>query len=93
MSRFFARSDSESETESSEDEQQVIAKAQTQAAAAFGLSDDEDDVKRVVRSAIEKRFVLLSWINSLMYLLSLAVLNDFSTIFSAANVYPKVNSR
>ena len=56
MSRFFARSDSESETESSEDEQ-TVPKPQTQnIAAALAVSDDEEVVKRVVRSTREKRY-------------------------------------
>ncbi|XP_023319384.1 eukaryotic translation initiation factor 3 subunit C-like [Trichogramma pretiosum] len=51
MSRFFATgSDSESDT-SSEEEQ-----IQRAPAAAFTFSDDEEDTKRVVRSAKEKRY-------------------------------------
>lgn len=52
MSRFFAGgSDSESDTDSEKD--QVIARP---AAAAFTFSDEEEEVKRVVRSTKEKRY-------------------------------------
>jgi len=60
MSRFFAASDSDSSSESSdsEDQQAPLARRPQAAAArasAFAFSDDEDDAKRVVRSAKEKR--------------------------------------
>lgn len=56
MSRFFAGvSDSESESQS-EDEQIVTRPA----ANAFSYSSDEDESKRVVRSAKEKRYEELS---------------------------------
>ncbi|XP_063219969.1 eukaryotic translation initiation factor 3 subunit C [Bacillus rossius redtenbacheri] len=51
MSRFFATG-SDSETESSSEEETI----QRQPVAAFTLSDEEEDVKRVVRSAKEKRY-------------------------------------
>ncbi|KAL3271833.1 hypothetical protein HHI36_022303 [Cryptolaemus montrouzieri] len=50
MSRFFAGSDSDSDS-SSEEEQIQRAPAQV-----FTFSDDEEEVKRVVRSAKEKRY-------------------------------------
>ncbi|KAK9880665.1 hypothetical protein WA026_011902 [Henosepilachna vigintioctopunctata] len=50
MSRFFAGSDSDSDS-SSEEEQVQRAPAQV-----FTFSDDEEEVKRVVRSAKEKRY-------------------------------------
>lgn len=54
MSRFFAVSDSESESSSSEEEQ-VQQKAPV-ISSAFTFSDDEEETKRVVRSAREKRY-------------------------------------
>lgn len=51
MSRFFAQSDTESETESSEDEL-IVQKPQSQVI----VSDDEEVVRRVVRSTREKRY-------------------------------------
>lgn len=52
-SRFFM-SDSESESESSEEE--VIKEPAGISSAAFAFSDDEEDTKRIVRSAKEKRY-------------------------------------
>lgn len=52
-SRFFM-SDSESESETSEEE--VINEPTGISAAAFAFSEDEEDTKRVVRSAKEKRY-------------------------------------
>ncbi|KAG1714276.1 Eukaryotic translation initiation factor 3 subunit C [Nymphon striatum] len=54
MSRFFAHSDSESESSSSEEEQTL--QRPSAIASAFTISDDEDETKRVVRSAKEKRY-------------------------------------
>ncbi|XP_042891512.1 eukaryotic translation initiation factor 3 subunit C-like [Penaeus japonicus] len=51
-SRFFM-SDSETESESSEEE---IVKEPAISSAAFVFSEDEEDTKRVVRSAKEKRY-------------------------------------
>jgi len=51
-SRFFM-SDSESESESSEDE---LPAAPIAPLAAFAFSDDEEDTRRIVRSAKEKRY-------------------------------------
>ncbi|XP_063337376.1 eukaryotic translation initiation factor 3 subunit C-like [Pelmatolapia mariae] len=55
MSRFFARSDSESEESSSDDEITDKAPGATFKQSLL-LSDDEEDTKRVVRSAKDKRF-------------------------------------
>lgn len=57
MSRFFKGSDSESESSSSEDEIN-IPRAGTTAArpVAYAFSDEEDEPKRIVRSAKDKRF-------------------------------------
>jgi len=62
MSRFFAASDSDSSSESSDSDDQQQPQLQQQrkgagrgAQAAFMFSDDEDDAKRVVKSAKEKR--------------------------------------
>ncbi|XP_045582241.1 eukaryotic translation initiation factor 3 subunit C [Procambarus clarkii] len=52
-SRFFM-SDSESESESSEEE--IINEPTGISAAAFAFSEDEEDTKRIVRSAKEKRY-------------------------------------
>ncbi|XP_027019058.1 eukaryotic translation initiation factor 3 subunit C [Tachysurus fulvidraco] len=57
MSRFFATgSDSESEESSSADELAPKAPGTTFNKQALLLSDDEEDTKRVVRSAKDKRF-------------------------------------
>ncbi|GAA6091875.1 eukaryotic translation initiation factor 3 subunit C [Tachysurus ichikawai] len=57
MSRFFATgSDSESEESSSADELAPKATGTTFNKQALLLSDDEEDTKRVVRSAKDKRF-------------------------------------
>lgn len=55
MSRFFAKSDSESEESSSDDEITEKAPGATFKQSLL-LSDDEEDTKRVVRSAKDKRF-------------------------------------
>ncbi|XP_073832102.1 eukaryotic translation initiation factor 3 subunit c [Musca autumnalis] len=52
MSRFFATG-SDSESESGEEEVQIPTQAR---AAAYDFSDDEEEVKRVVRSTKEKRY-------------------------------------
>lgn len=53
MSRFFASKDSESETESeaSEEDRKQPSKFQN-----YNLSDDEEESKRTLRSAKDKRF-------------------------------------
>lgn len=56
MSRFFAGGGSDSDSESSSDSE-VVARP---AAPQFSFSDEEEDVKRVVRSTKEKRYEDLS---------------------------------
>ncbi|XP_078681381.1 eukaryotic translation initiation factor 3 subunit C-like [Branchiostoma floridae x Branchiostoma belcheri] len=56
-SRFFATgSDSESESSSESEEQTVVQAKSTVTAKVFAFSDDEEETKRVVRSAKDKRF-------------------------------------
>ncbi|XP_055708199.1 eukaryotic translation initiation factor 3 subunit C isoform X2 [Phlebotomus papatasi] len=57
MPRFFATGSSDSESESLSDDEQIQHKAVT---AQFSFSDDEEEVKRVVRSTKEKRYEELS---------------------------------
>lgn len=57
MSRFFATGGSDSESESSSEEEQIIHRP---APATFTFSDDEEEIKRVVRSTKEKRYEELS---------------------------------
>ncbi|GFX32606.1 eukaryotic translation initiation factor 3 subunit C [Trichonephila clavipes] len=54
MSRFFAGSDTESESSSSEEEQ-IPHKVQG-ISSAYNFSDEEEDIKRIVRTAREKRY-------------------------------------
>ncbi|CAH1233219.1 EIF3C [Branchiostoma lanceolatum] len=56
-SRFFATgSDSESESSSESEEQTVVQAKSTVTTKVFAFSDDEEETKRVVRSAKDKRF-------------------------------------
>lgn len=59
MSRFFTAASSESESEDSEVEEIQRPKASAPTSRVFQFSDDEDDQKRVVRSAKDKRFEVL----------------------------------
>jgi len=60
MSRFFRAGSSESESEESEEEEIQLQKPKTTAPIrSFQFSDDEDDTKRVVKSAKDKRFEIL----------------------------------
>lgn len=60
MSRFFRAGSSESESEESEEEEiQLQPKKTTAPIRSFQFSDDEDDTKRVVKSAKDKRFEIL----------------------------------
>jgi len=59
MSRFFTAESSESESEDSEVEEIQRPKASAPTSRVFQFSDDEDDQKRVVRSAKDKRFEVL----------------------------------
>uniref|UniRef100_UPI00358E5102 eukaryotic translation initiation factor 3 subunit C-like n=1 Tax=Myxine glutinosa TaxID=7769 RepID=UPI00358E5102 len=65
MSRFFATG-SDSETESSSSGEQEPAATKGAPKQPFLLSDDEDDAKRVVRSARDKRFDELTNIIKMM---------------------------
>jgi len=57
MSRFFRAGSSESESEESEEEEIQLQKPKTSAPIrSYQFSDDEDDTKRVVKSAKDKRF-------------------------------------
>ncbi|KAK6183766.1 hypothetical protein SNE40_006370 [Patella caerulea] len=98
MSRFFkAGSDSESETESSEDDeiiQQRPSAAPVQS-RTFQFSDDEDDSRRIVRSAKDKRFDEMTNIIQQMknhkQIKDMAnVLNDFEALIKAADKAKKV---
>lgn len=55
MSRFFATG-SESESESSSSEEEQIPSKTQGITSAFTFSDEEEEIKRVVRSAREKRY-------------------------------------
>ena len=54
MSRFFMGSDSDSESSASDEE--VAPKTTSKPAAVYQFSDEEEDTKREVRSAKDKRF-------------------------------------
>lgn len=57
MSRFFKGSDSESDSSSSDSEVNVPRPGASAARpVAYAFSDDEDEPKRIVRSAKDKRF-------------------------------------
>lgn len=78
MSRFFRAGSSESESESSEDEIQkpkITAPTRT-----YQFSDDEDDTKRVVRSAKDKRFEILQ--NTIKMMKNSMNINDISKIMT-----------
>ncbi|CAK9293479.1 unnamed protein product [Gordionus sp. m RMFG-2023] len=55
MSKFFAQVGPDSETESDESEIQQAPLQKSAVTKAFQLSDDEEDIKRLVRSAKDKR--------------------------------------
>ncbi|CAG0914274.1 unnamed protein product [Notodromas monacha] len=59
MSRFFATGGSDTESDSSENGEDIIPK-KPDLAPAYAFSDEEEDVKRVVRSAKDKRYEELS---------------------------------
>ncbi|XP_065201462.1 eukaryotic translation initiation factor 3 subunit C [Planococcus citri] len=89
MSRFFATG-SDSESESSSEEEQVIR----QPVAAFSFSDDEEDTKRIVRSAREKRFEDLH--NTIKQIRNFKKIKDLSSMLSSfedlTRVYTKAFS-
>uniref|UniRef100_A0A1B6HN24 Eukaryotic translation initiation factor 3 subunit C n=1 Tax=Homalodisca liturata TaxID=320908 RepID=A0A1B6HN24_9HEMI len=76
MSRFFATG-SDSESESSSEEEQVIRQPTT----AFTFSDEEEDTKRVVRSAKEKRYEDLR--NTIKQLRNYKKIKDMSSMLSS----------
>ncbi|XP_044763393.1 eukaryotic translation initiation factor 3 subunit C [Coccinella septempunctata] len=75
MSRFFAGSDSDSDS-SSEEEQIQRAPAQV-----FTFSDDEEEVKRVVRSAKEKRYEELT--NIIKQIRNFKKIKDMSSMLNS----------
>lgn len=76
MSRFFAGG-SESDSDSSSDSEPV----QRQAAPQFTFSDEEEDVKRVVRSTKEKRYEDLS--NIIKSIRNYKKIKDMSSLLSS----------
>lgn len=76
MSRFFAGG-SDSDTDSSSDSEPV----QRQAAPQFTFSDEEEDVKRVVRSTKEKRYEDLS--NIIKSIRNYKKIKDMSSLLSS----------
>lgn len=89
MSRFFATG-SDSESESSSEEEQVVR----QPVAAFSFSEDEEDAKRIVRSAREKRFEDLH--NTIKQIRNFKKIKDLSSMLSSfedlMRVYTKAYS-
>lgn len=79
MSRFFRAGSSESESESSEDE--VIERPKINVSSrVYQFSDDEDDTKRVVRSAKDKRFEILQ--NTIKSMRNSMNINDIAKIMT-----------
>lgn len=76
MSRFFATG-SDSESESSSEEEQVIR----QPAAVFTFSDEEEDTKRIVRSAKEKRYEELT--NTIKQIRNFKKIKDMSSMLTS----------
>lgn len=76
MSRFFAGG-SESDTDSSSDSEPI----QRQTAPQFTFSDEEEDVKRVVRSTKEKRYEDLS--NIIKSIRNYKKIKDMSSLLSS----------
>lgn len=75
MSRFFATG-TDSESESSSEEEQI-----TKPTAAFTFSDDEEDTKRVVRSAKEKRYEELT--NLIKQIRNFKKIKDMSSMLNS----------
>nr|CAI5823990.1 unnamed protein product [Callosobruchus analis] len=75
MSRFFARSDSSSESSSDEE---PIQRAQV---PVYTFSDDEEEVKRVVRSAKEKRYEELT--NIIKQIRNFKKIKDMSSMLNS----------
>uniref|UniRef100_A0A0K8TT22 Eukaryotic translation initiation factor 3 subunit C n=1 Tax=Tabanus bromius TaxID=304241 RepID=A0A0K8TT22_TABBR len=78
MSRFFATGGSDSDSESSSEEAQIPLR---QPAAPFSFSDDEEEVKRVVRSTKEKRYEELS--NTIKNIRNYKKIKDMASILSS----------
>lgn len=76
MSRFFATG-SDSESESSSEEEQVI-RPQT---AVYTFSDEEEDTKRIVRSAKEKRYEELT--NTIKQIRNFKKIKDMSSMLTS----------
>ncbi|KAK9505882.1 hypothetical protein O3M35_009853 [Rhynocoris fuscipes] len=76
MSRFFATG-SDSESESSSEEEQTTRPQAT----AFTFSDDEEDTKRVVRSAKEKRYEELT--NNIKQIRNFKKIKDMSSMLNS----------
>ncbi|KAK3595722.1 hypothetical protein CHS0354_025344 [Potamilus streckersoni] len=94
MSRFFKGSDSESES-SSTDEEINIPQKPAVTAKAFQFSDDEEETRRVVRSAKDKRFEELRTIikqlrNKKNIKDMCAILSDFENLGKAFEKAKKV---
>ncbi|XP_049766697.1 eukaryotic translation initiation factor 3 subunit C [Schistocerca cancellata] len=77
MSRFFATGGSDSETESASDDEQIQRPTATQ----FTFSDEEEDTKRVVRSAKEKRYEELT--NIIKQIRNYKKIKDMSSMLSS----------
>lgn len=77
MSRFFATGGSDSETESASDDEQIPRPTATQ----FTFSDEEEDTKRVVRSAKEKRYEELT--NIIKQIRNYKKIKDMSSMLSS----------
>jgi len=78
MSRFFRAGSSESESEESEEEEIQRPRQAAPASRVYQFSDDEDDTKRVVRSAKDKRFDILQ--TSIKNMRNSMKINDLSKI-------------
>lgn len=80
-SRFFRAGSSDSESEESEEEEIIQTKKQAPAASrVFQFSDDEDDTKRVVRSAKDKRFEVL--LNAIKQMRNSMKINDSAKVLT-----------
>ncbi|XP_050505661.1 eukaryotic translation initiation factor 3 subunit C [Diabrotica virgifera virgifera] len=75
MSRFFAGSDSDSDSSS---EEEIIQRPQV---PAYTFSDDEEEVKRVVRSAKEKRYEELT--NTIKQIRNFKKIKDMSSMLNS----------
>ena len=76
MSRFFATG-SDSDSDTSSEEEQIIR----QPTAAFTFSDEEEDTKRIVRSAKEKRYEEIT--NLIKQIRNFKKIKDMSSLISS----------